>query len=105
MPNKKLCSPKTDYKTNNHLPRATKKYVIRKQTTKQIITCRAQQKTMLSENRLQNKYSRAVSNKKLRSLKTDYETNNHVPCPTKNYVVQKQTTKQIITCRAQQKNM
>ncbi len=26
-------------------------------------------------------------------------------CPTKNYVVGKQTTKQIITCHAQQKNM
>ena len=46
MPNKKLCSPKTDYETNNHLPCPTKKYVVRKQTTKQIITCRAQQKNM-----------------------------------------------------------
>ena len=59
-----------------------KKYVVRKQTLKQIIICRAQQKT-----------------------KTDYKTNNHLPCPTKNNVAQKQTTKQIITCSAQQKNM
>ena len=28
-----------------------------------------------------------VQNKKLLSIKTDYETNNHLPCPTKNYVV------------------
>ena len=85
MPNKKLCSPKTDYETNIHWPCPTKKYVVRKQTTKQRITRRAQQKIC--------------------SPKTDYETNDHSPFPTKKYVVQKQTTKQIITCRAQQKNM
>ena len=65
MPNKKICSPKTDYETNNHSPGPTKKYVVQKQTTKQIITCRAQQK----------------------------------------YVVRKQTMIQIILCRAQQKTM
>ena len=64
VPNKKLCSRKTDYETNNHLPCPTKKYVVRKQTTKQIITCRAQQK--------------------ISSPKTDYETNNHLPCPKTN---------------------
>ena len=44
MPNKKICNPKTDYETNNHLPCPTKKYVVQKQTTKQIITCRSQKK-------------------------------------------------------------
>ena len=46
VPNKKLCSPKTEYKTNNHLLCPTKKFVVQTQTTKQIITCRAQQKNM-----------------------------------------------------------
>ena len=41
--------------------------------------------------------------KKLCSQKTDNETNNRFPCQTKNYVVRKQTTKQIITRLAQQK--
>ncbi len=62
-----------------------KKYVVQKQTTKQIITCLAQQKIC--------------------SPKTDQETNNHLPWLTKKYVVRKQTWKQIITCRAQPKNM
>ena len=63
---RKICSPKTNYDTNNHLPSPTKNYIVQKQTTKQIITCRAQQKK---------------------------------------YVVQKQTTKQIITYRTPQKTM
>ena len=44
-----------------------------------------------------------MPNKKISSPKTDYEPNNKLPCPTKNYVVQKQTTKQIIARRDQQK--
>ncbi len=58
-----------------------------------------------NKNRLRNKKSLDVPNQNICSPKTDYETNNHLPCPTKIYVVRKQTTKQIITCRAQQKNM
>ena len=95
MPNKKICSSKTEYQTNNNLAGPTKKYVlpcptkiyvVRKQTLKQkIITRSAQQKKC--------------------RLKTDYETNNHLPCPTKKYVVQKQSMKQKITCSAQHKNM
>jgi hypothetical protein len=55
VPNKKLGSPKTDYETNNPLQYLTKNYVVKKQATKQIIACQAQQKYMLSENRLRIK--------------------------------------------------
>ena len=90
-PTKNTCSPKTDYETNNHLPCPTKNYVVWKQTTKQIITCRAQQKNMKSENRLRNEKSlqnipicpsphssfHTPAPKELYSLKTKYKTNNH----------------------------
>ena len=92
-----------------------KKYVVRKQTTKQIITCRAQQKKCSPKTDYQTNNHLPCPTKNYVVRKTDYETNNHLPCPTKKYVdrkqttkkivVRKQTTKQIIICRAQQKNM
>ena len=51
----KNSSPKTNYDTNNHLPSPTKKYVVQKQITKQIIYCRAQQKIMKIACRAQQK--------------------------------------------------
>ena len=79
----KICSPKKDYKTNNHVP-CPHSHADVKNTSVEYVN---------------------YLNKKICSLKTDYETNNHLPCPRKKYVVQKQATKQIITCRAQQNNM
>ena len=70
MPNKKIHSPKTDYEPkNNHLQCPTKKYVVRKQTTKQIITCCAKQKNSQSENRLQKKITCRAQTKKYVVLK------------------------------------